>query len=920
MSKHATHLKKMGKISKIIKIILGAIIAMMLFIVLYSLTIISNAPDINPDDIYANLSESSVLYDDENNPMENVYIDGGNRVNVDYNKMPKNLINAVVSIEDKTFWSHHGFNVIRIFGAIKDSIFSRANIGGTSTITQQLSRNVYLSETKSVRSLNRKVTEAWYTILLERNLSKKQIIEAYLNTIYFGYNSYGVQSASQAYFSKNVEDLNLNECIALASIPKSPEYYSLVKTIDNTTSEADALKLKKKDILYKSLDYLVVYNGDAGKDRRELILQNMYDQGYITADEEKTVSKTSIKSDLDINNNAYFSHSSYFSDFVIDEVINDLTDEGYAYSAAKKMVYTGGLKIYTSMSSKVQDAIEDAFSQNSNFPSVANIIYDKNGNIINKSGNILMYKYSNFFNSEKHFILTSDEYYKESSGNLILKSGKRLKFYNSETKGESDVTIEFKSLYKIKSNVIYYISGGTLLIPQGYKHKNSNGDLVISADFLASNPDFFVSFGDSYIIKEQSYNLNQEVRQPQGAMVICDYRTGEIKGLIGGRSTAGKLLYNRALSTRQPGSSIKPLSIYSTAIQQGADAATSGTNMKFKNYDKNQVTSGYGNYWTASSKINDAPLTINGQIWPKNWYNGYLGMITLRKSVEQSVNVNAVRVFQQIGSTAAIEQLNKFGITSIVTSGSPNDKNASALALGGMTKGISPIEMASAYGIFANQGEHIDYTGYTKIKNKNNEVILEKAQKKTKVLSKGVAFIMSDILRTTVTNGVAKDANTDKITAGKTGTTSDNFDAWFCGFTPQYSAACWIGNDINIELSEGSSIAAKLWSKVMTVATSGMSGSLPSQPNTVVKVNGEYYINESQNVEKEKQQVSVEICSKSGYIATPWCTDRTTKIMDADDKHAKYYCPIHNQDPTKYPIPPGYSVTIDKTESNEKSE
>jgi penicillin-binding protein 1A len=168
--------------------------------------------------------------------------------------------------------------------------------------------------------------------------------------------------------------------------------------------------------------------------------------------------------------------------------------------------------------------------------------------------------------------------------------------------------------------------------------------------------------------------------------------------------------------------------------------------------------------------------------------------------------------------------------------------NASALALGGMAKGISPLEMASAYQTFQNRGTHIDYTAYSKIEDVNGDTILRSNAKKTKVIDASVAFIMSDILHTTVTNGIASAAQVSgQVTCGKTGTTTDNYDAWFCGFTPQYSAALWIGNDVNIELSEGSSAAARLWSQIMTSATKGMSGDLETQPSTVTQSGGEYY-------------------------------------------------------------------------------
>ena len=110
-------------------------------------------------------------------------------------------------------------------------------------------------------------------------------------------------------------------------------------------------------------------------------------------------------------------------------------------------------------------------------------------------------------------------------------------------------------------------------------------------------------------------------------MAILDYRTGQVKAIMGGRNIKGQKLFNRATSPRQPGSAIKPLSVYSSALQQGKEAADKGIPMRFITYDKNQRTGLYGSYWTASSGINDAPLTINGKVWPKNWYNGYRGVM-----------------------------------------------------------------------------------------------------------------------------------------------------------------------------------------------------------------------------------------------------------------------------------------------------
>jgi len=179
------------------------------------------------------------------------------------------------------------------------------------------------------------------------------------------------------------------------------------------------------------------------------------------------------------------------------------------------------------------------------------------------------------------------------------------------------------------------------------------------------------------------------------------------------------------------------------------------------------------------------------------------------------------------------------GITSIEN----DDYNLAALGLGGMTRGISTIEMAGAYGAFPNGGRYTEPICYTKVVDSDGNVILEKTARTSQAMNKGVAFIMTDILRTTVTNGIAKGAAINgQPVAGKTGTTTDNYDAWFVGFTPQYSAALWIGNDLNVELSQGSNAATRLWSKIMSQICKDLPTGTYEMPDNIEKKYGEYYI------------------------------------------------------------------------------
>ncbi|QIB69848.1 hypothetical protein Ami103574_11175 [Aminipila butyrica] len=896
-------------------------------------TIIADSPKINPNNIYSLLSESSTLYDDQGQVIDNLasFSAEGTRTNVEYDDLPQDLVDAFVSLEDKTFWKHHGFNFVRILGAVKDSLTTH-KISGTSTITQQLARNLYLSETKSDRTLTRKIREAYYTILLEKHLTKEEILEAYLNTIYLGYNSYGVQAAAEAYFGKDVSDLDLLECASLATLPQAPDSYALIKKIypENIANPND------KDILLKGDVFYYVYN-NISDNRRELCLKFMEEQGKISSAEHSAALEENIKDHLKPNPTRGSDLSSYFADYVVEQVITALVEEqGKSEKDANQMIYTGGLQIYTTMNSDMQRIAETEFSKNSNFPKVANLKKDGSGNIVSDSGSILLYNYSNYLESDGSFLLKSGEYKKNTDGSLTLYKGKRLQFSRVEYQGTSDINLEYKNMYTLDDGVFYRIDGGVASIPAQYKTKDAEGNLVISSTLFKEMPKVFQDTSKGLIISSDYNTLGQKVVQPQSAMVISDPTDGSIKAMVGGRNITGRMLFNRAIKPRQPGSSIKPIAVYGPALQASADAVASGTTLKFS--DSAGISKLFGNYFTAASVIDDSPLTIQGKQWPKNWYSGYRGLNTFRTSVEQSINVNAVRVFQQLGVQKSVTFLKKAGITTIEEAGAANDMNAAALALGGMTKGISPLEMSAAYGTFVNDGKYSAPMAFTKVTNNRGEVLIENAPKTTQIMDAGAAFIMRDILRSVVTKGIGSPAGfSGQPVAGKTGTTTDNYDAWFVGFTPQYSAAVWIGNDVNIELSQGSTAAAKLWSNIMSKVTASLpTGSYHAKPSNVISVTidtisgklpsalssldprgtvrGEYFIKGTEPTSSDNVHTYVTVCADTGYLATPSCPS-TRKVLGVQRPYSinpvvkdivyevpHTYCGIHNPDPSKYPI------------------
>lgn len=270
---------------------------------------------------------------------------GQSGIRVSYNQIPKDLINAFVAIEDERFWHHNGIDIKRIIGAFIHNIQRRSLSEGASTITQQLVRNKLLMFEKSFK---RKIQEQYLAIQLEKRLTKQQILEEYLNTINLGNGAYGVQAAAYTYFGKDVSKLSLAECALIAGITKNPSYYNPFKFPDHA------------------------------KKRQELVLKKMLELGYITEDEYyQAINQKLVYSKNNRRNLLPYKYP-YFVDSVIDEAIVVLQrQKGITKEEAEDLVYGGGLKIYTTLDSSIQSAMEEVFSDSRYMPTVR--YYDKNG-------------------------------------------------------------------------------------------------------------------------------------------------------------------------------------------------------------------------------------------------------------------------------------------------------------------------------------------------------------------------------------------------------------------------------------------------------------------------------------------------------------------------------------------------------------
>ena len=554
-------------------------------------------------------SASSQIYDINGKLISTIH-SVENRLPVPLSKIPQNLQNAFVAVEDARFYQHMGVDPRGILRAVWSNITNRGVSEGGSTITQQLAKNALLSQE---RTLKRKIQEAILALQIERQYSKNEILELYLNQIYFGQGAYGVQSAAMVYFGKNVEDLSLEECAMLAGIPKSPNYYSPLNNLAAAT------------------------------ERQTVVFDQMVKYEFIDAGAATKARNTKLKL---VTRSTQPENQSNTASYFIDYVTQQLIDK-YGADA----VYKDGLKVYTSLDLDMQLAAEQAMKQ----------------------------------------------------------------------------------LPDVKTD--------------------SNG-----------------------------------LKQPQGALISIDPHTGHIKAMVGGRGTDQ---FNRAvLAERQPGSAFKPF-VYLAAIEGGM---------------------------TPSSIIEDKAISFGG--WSPSNYDGRLhGPVTLRAALEQSLNIPTVKIANHTGPDKPLYYAQQMGISTLVLQGFTNDRNL-AMSLGGLTRGVTPLELARAYGVFANQGILVETTSIIKIVDRNGKIIEQHTPQEKAVVNEKSAYIITDMLRGVINHGTGTAANIGRPAAGKTGTTSDYKDAWFVGYTPDLVTSVWIGYDNNDNLNgiTGGSTPATIWRAFMSKA------------------------------------------------------------------------------------------------------
>ncbi|MCI9126765.1 MAG: glycosyl transferase [Eubacterium sp.] len=727
--------------------------------------IIKSAPSIDDVSIVPS-SYSTTVYDSKNKEIAKLITTGSNRIKVSLDQVPEHLRWAFIDTEDARFYEHNGIDIQGIGRAAFIAVTTMHASEGASTLTQQvLKNNVFTSWTNEtfMASVKRKIQEQYLAVQLEKVTSKETILETYLNTINLGSNTLGVQAASLRYFNKDVSRLTISESAVIASITQNP---SALNPITHPKKNAK---------------------------RRKKVLKNMRAAGHISKKEYKEALKDDVYSRIQKVNNKLEKNNkniySYFVDEVINQVMEDLQKtKGYTYTQAYNAVYSGGLKIYSTQDSKIQQICDEETSDDSNYP--YSIYYSINWawSVQNPDGTVDNYDESDI--SAYHKTVLGD-----SSYQLI---------YSSKEAAKATVE-EYKKHLKKK----YYKKG--LSKKKGYTQYET----------LYYNP------------------------QPQVSFTVMDQNTGYVKAVVGGRGKKNvSLSLNRATdSTRQPGSTFKVLSAYAPAID----------------------TMGY----TLSTTIVDEPYSYSNGRPVKNWYKGYRGTVTVKKAIADSMNICAVKTLTEITPQLGYDYLCNFGFTTLVDNrvekdGSVTSDIQQALALGGITDGVTNLEMTAAYASIANLGTYTKPAFYSQVIDSNGRVILDRTRPQTRtVLKESTAALLTEALESVVTSGTgtACKLSDGMPAAGKTGTTSSEYDLWFAGYTPYLTASIWTGYDENKSLSGDQVFHERLWSKIMS------------------------RIDEVKNYKKKdfkrgKNVHSVEICDSSGKVAIKGVCPKT---------HTEYY-------------------------------
>ena len=733
--------------------------------------------------------------------------------------IPLRLKQATLAVEDSSFYYHLGVDPKAIIRASIANYRAGHVVEGASTITQQLTKTLFLSPQKK---FERKIREAILAIRMELIFSKDEILEMYLNQIYYGHGSYGVAAASRTYFGKELKDLTVSECAMIASLPKAPTHYSPYNNLDKA--------LKRRDHAIRRMEY----------------------HGFITEEEMQAA----LAEPLELGEvKGMLNKAPYFI-----EHIRQFVQENYG----SQQLYRDGMKIFTTLNLEKQLAAEKAvvdglrmadkrygyrgalahIDPKQDIQVLDNLLMELNKRSIGPHlglsethpssatdsneppTNAPLPPSSEEVTTASNNILDSDIPAEEAPVKVVFKEGDLAKGIVTEIKDEEVAVYLGGNQGIIRLENLSWAREPNSKLDGKYhqitdpKEALSKGD-IIEVKVLPPPEEEEDEKGkkknkEKEKEKEDILNLGLEQEpEAQAGLISLEVSTGYIKAMVGGYDFS-KSQFNRATqAVRQPGSAFKPV-IFATALQDG---------------------------YTPASIVIDSPIIFNekedtfGKWKPVNFEKKFYGPTSVRSALTHSRNVVTIKLLQNTGVPKAIQMARRLGITTDLS-------NNLSIALG--SSGVTLYELVSAYSIFANQGVRLPPVPIRYIKDRNDEVLYTYEPIGEPILSSGMAYLVTNLMESVVQRGTAHVVREtlNRPIAGKTGTTNDYNDAWFIGFSPELVTGVWVGKDEDEPWGvneTGTRTAIPIWLKYMKEALKDVPVKSFPIPNdvTYVKINQE---------------------------------------------------------------------------------
>jgi penicillin-binding protein 1A len=645
--------------------------------------------------------------------------------------VPRQMVHAILAAEDDRFYQHGGVDYVGVARAAISNFMSGGVRQGASTITMQVARNFFLSKE---RTLTRKFNEMLLAFKIEHNLSKDQILELYINQIYLGQRAYGFAAAAQAYFGRPLSKLTLAEHAMLAGLPKAPSRFNPVA------------------------------NPARAKLRQQYVLRRMRELGMISDEQLASAAKAAVAVKTEVTE--FPARAEHFAEMVRQAMYDRYRDEAY----------TGGFRVYTTLSTRHQEAAYAAVRRG-----------------------VQEYDRRHGYRGAENFV------------DLPAKPSDELLEDALQESAESDDIHPAIVLEASAKRVRAYRKGGGIV-------EIADDGLKFASRMLGDKASANQRIRRGAVVRVQADAKGRwhiaQLPLVEAGIVAVDPISGAIRALVGGFDFNRNQYNHVTQALRQPGSSFKPF-IYSAALEKG---------------------------FTSATVINDAPLTFTAaqtgsEPWePKNYDGKFDGPMRLRTALVKSKNLVSVRILQAISPHYAQDYIARFGFNPKL------HPPYLTMALG--AGNVTPMQMASAYSIFANGGYRVPPYFIERAVDGRGNVVMEALPQRAgesaeRVIDPRNAFIMTSIMRDVVRSGTA--ARAMKLgrndLAGKTGTTNDFIDAWFCGYNPRLVAVSWIGFDTPQTLGRnetGASAALPIWMSYMGVVLNGVAEEVLAPPPGVV--------------------------------------------------------------------------------------